>query len=61
MENRLTVTQAGKGDGPEVWDRQMQTIMSRMDNFLPYSTGNYIQSPVMNHNGKEYEKQYMYN
>ena len=29
----------------------------------PYSTGNYIQYPVINHNGKEYEKEciYMYN
>ena len=23
---------------------------------LPYSTGNYIQYPVINHNGKDYEK-----
>ena len=23
---------------------------------LPYSTGNYIQYPLINHNGKEYEK-----
>lgn len=23
---------------------------------LPHSTGNYIQDPVTNHNGKEYEK-----
>ena len=30
---------------------------------LLYSTGNYIQCPVINHNGKEYEKEYihMYN
>ena len=30
---------------------------------LLYSTGNYIQYPVINHNGKEYEKEciYMYN
>ena len=27
---------------------------------LLYSTGNYIQYPVINHNGKEYEKEYMY-
>ena len=27
---------------------------------LLYSTGNYSQSPVINHNGKEYEKEYMY-
>ena len=31
---------------------------------LMYSTGNYIQYPVINHNGKEYRKReciYMYN
>ena len=27
---------------------------------LLYSTGNYIQYPVTNHNGKEYEKEYIY-
>ena len=27
---------------------------------LRYSTGNYIQYPVINHNGKEYEKEYIY-
>ena len=25
-----------------------------------YSTGSYIQYPVINHNGKEYEKEYIY-
>ena len=25
-----------------------------------YSTGNYIQYPVINHNGKEYKKEYIY-
>ena len=25
-----------------------------------YSTGNYIQYPMINHNGKEYEKEYIY-
>ena len=28
--------------------------------FLLYSTGNYIQYPVINHNGKEYEKECIY-
>ena len=30
---------------------------------LLYSTGNYIQYPVINHNGKEYKREciYMYN
>ena len=27
---------------------------------LLYSTGNYIQYPVINHNGKEYEKERIY-
>ena len=27
---------------------------------LLYSTGNYIQYPVINHNGKEYENEYMH-
>ena len=27
---------------------------------LLYSTGNYIQHPVMNRDGKEYEKEYIY-
>ena len=27
---------------------------------LLYSTGNYIQYPVINHNGKEYDRMYMY-
>ena len=27
---------------------------------LLYSTGNYIQYPVINHNGKEYEEEHMY-
>ena len=28
--------------------------------FLLYRTGNYIQYPVINYNGKEYEKEYIY-
>ena len=27
---------------------------------LLYSTGNYIQYPVINHSGKEYEKEYIH-
>ena len=52
-------------DGVGVWDQQMQTSINRMDNnkVLLYSTGNYSQYPVINHTGKEYEKEcmYMYN
>ena len=62
--------QGGGGWGRDrlgVWDQQMQTIIYRTDKqqgpILLYSTGNYIQYPVINHNGKEYEKEsiYMYN
>ena len=36
----------------------MQTIIYRMNKqVLLYSTGNYIQHPVKNNNGKEYEKE----
>ena len=36
----------------------MQTSIYRMKNnkVLPYSTGNYIQYPVINHNGKNIKK-----
>ena len=38
----------------------MKTIIHRMDKLqdvVVYSTGNYIQYPVINHNGNEYEKE----
>ena len=39
----------------------MQTITYRMDKQVPtVSTGNYIQYPEINHNGKEYFKMYIY-
>ena len=53
-------------EGLGVWDSQMQTIniKYRMDKQQGPTAehGNYIQYPVINHNGKEYEKNiYMYN
>ena len=27
---------------------------------LPYNTGNYIQCPMINHNGKKHEQEWMY-
>ena len=50
--------QGGGGMDWGVWDQQMQTIIYRK--VLVYSTGNYIQYPVINHNGKEYEKECIY-
>ena len=50
-------------DGLRVWDQQMQTSIYRMDKknkFSPYSTENYIEYSVINHNKKEYEKECLY-
>ena len=50
-------------EGLGVADQQMQTIIyifiAINNKVLLYSTGNYIQYPVINHNGKEYEKEYV--
>ena len=44
--------------GLGVWDQNMQTdsYIEQINKVLLYSTGNYIQYPVINHNGKEFEK-----
>ena len=49
-------------DGLAAWDYQMQKLIYKMNKQQGpnYSTGNYIQYPVINHNGKECEKEYMY-
>ena len=50
---------SGGGWTERVWHQQMQTIMYRMENnmVLLYSTGNYIQYPEINRDGKEYVKE----
>ena len=64
MENRLIVA---KGSGGMEWEFGVSRcklgyigwINSKV---LLYSTGNYIQYPVISHNGKEYLKRmYVYN
>ena len=54
---------AGGREGLGVWDQQMQTIIYGMDKQQGFCTRNYIQYPVINYNGKEYNKEciYMYN
>ena len=43
-----------------VWDQQIQTTIYKIDKQQGTTiTGNYIQYPVINHNGKEYEKEYV--
>ena len=50
-----------ESDESEFGDQQMQTIIYRMDKnkVLLYSTGNSIQQPVINNNGKEYKNVYL--
>ena len=64
-ENGLVDAKAGGGggrNGPRVWDEQMQTIIYRMDKQSPYciAQGTCDIYPVINHNGKEYEKECIY-
>ena len=65
IENRLVVAK-GEGDGGgKDWEfgiSRCKLLYVEWINKVPlYSTENYIQYPVINHNGKEYEKEYMYN
>ena len=66
--NRLTDTEirlvVAKGEGMD-WEfgisRCKQLYIEWIDNkVLLYSTGNYIQYPVIKHDGKVYEKEYIY-
>ena len=63
IENRLTVAKGeGGGGGGMDWEfgisRSKPLYIEWMNNkVLLYSTGNYIQYPVINFNGKEKEKQ----
>ena len=58
--------QKGKGMGERqtgVWDQQIQTITYRMDKQQGPTVQHrelYIQYPVINGNGKEYKKEYIY-
>ena len=57
--------QVGEGGGGKDWEagisRCKLVYIGWINNkVLLYSTGNYIQYPVINHNGKEYEKEYIY-
>ena len=38
----------------------MQNLFKKKNEVLLYSTGNYIQYSVVNHNGKKYEKEYIH-
>ena len=65
IENKLMVTK-GEGDGGGInWEfgisRCKLLYLEWMNNKdLLYNTGNYIQYPVINHNGKKYENENVY-
>ena len=68
VENRLVVAKEEYGGGGKDWEFgisgcKLLHIGWISNKVLLYSTGNNIQYPVINHNGKEYEKEciYMYN
>ena len=61
MENRLVVAKGEGGGGRMDWEvgvsRCKLLYMEWINNkVLLYSTENYIQYPMINHNGKEYLK-----
>ena len=68
IENRLVVAKGEAGGGRMNWECGISRgklvyigcINNKVLKVLLYSTGNYIQYPVINHHGKEYEKEYIY-
>ena len=52
----------GRGEDWEFWVSRCKLLCIEWINnkALLYSTGNYVQYPVISHNGKEYEKEYIY-
>ena len=63
--NRLVVANGEGVGGGKDWEfgvsRCKLLYMGWINNqVLLYSTGNYSQHPEINHNGKEYEKEYIY-
>ena len=61
IDNRLVVAKGDGGKGGKDWEfgvsRCKLLYLEWINNkVLMYSTGNYIQYPVINHNGKEYKK-----
>ena len=65
MENRLVLAKGegfGRGLDWEFGVNRCKLLYRKWinNNVLLHSTGNYIQYPVINHNGKESEKLYIY-
>ena len=65
IENRLAVTEGEGGRGGKDWEcgiSKCKLLYTEWINnkVLLYCTGNCIQYPVINHNGKEYKKKNVY-
>ena len=65
IENRLVVAKGEEVGGGMEWEvgvnRCKLLNMEWINKALLYSTGNYIQYPMINHNGKEYKnRMYIY-
>ena len=60
IENKPMITKEERAWGRDklgVWNYQIQTTVCKINNrVLPYSSGNYIQCPVINNNEKELGK-----
>ena len=64
-ENRLVVENRGSSWGGNDWEAgisrcKLLYIEWINNKVLLYSTGKYIQYPLINHNGKEYKKEHLY-
>ena len=65
IENRLVAAKGERGRGGKVWEFEINrgklVYIGWIENKVPLcSTGNYIQYPLINPNGKEYEKECVY-
>ena len=64
IENRFVVVKGEVGWGGMDWEfgigRCELVYTGWINNFLLYSIGNYIQYPVINHNGKIWKRTYMH-
>ena len=64
IENRLVVAKGGGSEGGKDWElgitRYKLEYIGWINKLLLYSTGNYIQYPVINRKGKKSEKVYIY-
>ena len=60
IKNRLVVAKEVSREGmhSEFWVSRCKLVYIEWINnqILPYGPGNYIQYPVINHNGKDYKK-----